>query len=110
MSPGASGSLFGMATDGGNNTFSGCVAVTVGLVTDTWYDFLDAIKPHPGARDELQLSRAGRALTRAVTLNSQEEKNPITGEESTVGQVGIFRPSDDYTYTRVSPSEAVVAE
>jgi regulator of sigma E protease len=75
----------------------------------TWYDFLDAIKPKPGARVEIQISREGRELTRAVTLNSQEEKNPITGEESIVGQVGIFRPTDDYTYTRVSPSEAVVA-
>lgn len=80
-----------------------------GVAVVTWYDFLDAIKPKPGARVEIRLSREGRELTRAVTLNAQEEEDPITGEEKTVGQIGIFRLPDEYAYTPVEPSQAVVA-
>jgi regulator of sigma E protease len=80
-----------------------------GVEIVTWYDFLDAIKPNPETRVELRISRDGRELTRAVTLASQEEENPLTGEKTTVGQVGIFRLPDEFTYTRVEPSQAFVA-
>jgi regulator of sigma E protease len=80
-----------------------------GVEIGTWYDFLDAIKPNPETRVELLISRDGRELTRAVTLDSQEEEDPVTGETTTVGQVGIFRLLDEFTYTRVEPVRAFVA-
>jgi len=74
-----------------------------------WYTFLDAIKPHPGARVELEILRNGRVLNRTVTLNSLEEEDPITGEVSVVGQIGISRSPDDLVFTRVGLKTAVSA-
>jgi len=74
-----------------------------------WYTFLDAIKPHPGARIELEILRNGRALNRTVTLNSLEEEDPVTGEVSVVGQIGITRSPDDLVYTPVGLMDAVTA-
>ena len=72
-----------------------------------WFGFLDAIKSRPGARVELEILRNGRALTRAVTLETQEEENPLTGETETVGHVGIWRPPDEMVYARVGAREAL---
>jgi len=73
-----------------------------------WFDFLDAIKSRPGARVELEILRDGRELTRAVTLEAQEEEDPVTGERVTVGQIGIYRPLGEVAFTRVGPTEALV--
>jgi len=74
-----------------------------------WWGFLEAIRSRPGARVELQISRDGRPLTRAVTLASQEEPDPLTGGTVTVGQVGIYMPSEQVTYRRVTAANAVKA-
>ncbi len=73
-----------------------------------WFDFLDAIKSRPGARVELEILRDGRELTRAVTLEAQEEEDPVTGERVTIGQIGIYRPLGEVAFTRVGPTEALV--
>jgi len=75
-----------------------------GVPMATWYDFLEAIESRPGARVELGLSRDGRAITRAVVLESEERENPETGELVTIGRIGIYIP---LVYTRVGPGEAV---
>ena len=89
---------------------SGDQILTVeGIPVVNWYGFLDAIKSRPDARVELEILRDGRELTRAVNLDSQEEKDPITGEMVTVGHVGIYIPPDEVVYTRVGPAQALVA-
>jgi hypothetical protein len=47
MSPGASGMVYGSATDGGNINFAGGTQGSVGTVTDALYDFLD-VALYPG--------------------------------------------------------------
>jgi regulator of sigma E protease len=72
-----------------------------------WFGFLDAIKPRPGVRVELGILRDGRELTRAMTLESQEEPDPVTGEMVTVGRAGIWRPPDEMVFARVGTGEAL---
>jgi regulator of sigma E protease len=74
-----------------------------------WYGFLDAIRSRPGERVELGIRRDGRELTRIVNLASQEDRDPVTGETVTVGQVGISRAPDDIVYHPVSLGDAVQA-
>ncbi len=73
-----------------------------------WYDFLDAVHLRPGARVEVGLSRDDRELTRVVTLETQEAEDPVTGEKTAQGRIGIYRPADDFIYLPVDPLEAVV--
>jgi regulator of sigma E protease len=96
------------AADGGVEDGDRIVAVD-GVPVETWWEFIDWIKPRPGERVELSILRDGRELTRAVTLASQEEEDPFTGEVRTVGQVGIYRTPDEVVYYPVSPGEAVRA-
>lgn len=79
-----------------------------GIPVINWYDFLDAIHARPGARVELGLLRAGRELTRVTTLDSQQGEDLNSGEQVTQGRIGIYRPVDDFIYTRVSFSQAMV--
>ncbi len=80
-----------------------------GVPVAGWHGFLDAIKPRPDERVELQILRDGRELTRTVTLESQREESLDTGEMVTAGKIGIWQPADEVVYTPVSPTEAVVA-
>jgi len=73
-----------------------------------WFDFLEAIHEKPGERIELGLSRDGRDLTRVVTLEAQEAEDPLTGETVSQGRIGIYRPADEFLYSRVGPGEALV--
>jgi regulator of sigma E protease len=79
-----------------------------GVPIHGWFDFLDAIHERPGERVELGLLRDGREIMRFVTLDSQEVEKPVTGEKVTWGRVGIFRPPDDFFYTKVGVREAIV--
>ncbi len=64
--------------------------------SSTGTSFLDAIRLPPGSQGGIGASHGtAGTLTRAVTLESQEEKDPVTGETRTVGQVGIYRPADE---------------
>ncbi|MBT8396679.1 MAG: RIP metalloprotease RseP [Gemmatimonadetes bacterium] len=80
-----------------------------GVPVEGWYGFLEAIKPRPDERVEIQILRDGRELTRTVTLESQREENPDTGEMWTAGKIGIWQPPDEVVYTRVGLSDALVA-
>lgn len=85
------------------------ILTVAGVPVASWYDFLQVIKARPGERVELEILRDGRELTRAVTLESQEEKDPVTGEMVTVGHVGIYMPPDEVVHSRVGPGQALVA-
>ena len=99
----------GSPADKGGVEMGDRIVAVDGVPVVNWYAFLDAIKPHPGARVDLEILRNGRPLNRTVTLNSLEEEDPVTGEISVVGQLGISRGQDDLVYTRVGPKVAVVA-
>jgi regulator of sigma E protease len=73
----------------------------------SWWEFVDAIQARPGQRTELLLSRGGSQITRVVVPESRQDRNPTTGEEVTIGVVGIYPPLDDMVLQRVSPLEAV---
>jgi regulator of sigma E protease len=79
-----------------------------GIPIGNWFDFLEAIHERPGARIQLELLRDGREITRAVTLESEETEDPVTGEPETLGRIGIYRPPDDYVYTPVGAADALV--
>ena len=79
-----------------------------GVPIVNWFDFLEAIHAKPGARVELGLLREGRELMRAVTLDTQEAEDPLTGETVTQGRIGIYMPADEFYYTRVGFGEALV--
>jgi regulator of sigma E protease len=73
----------------------------------TWWDFVDAIQARPEQRTELLLARGGSQITRVVVPESRQDRNPATGEEVTIGVVGIYPPIDDMVLQRVGPLEAV---
>jgi regulator of sigma E protease len=74
---------------------------------ETWYDFLRAIESRPGERAELGLTRGGRSLTRAVTLESEDVQDAETGEVVTRGRIGIYIPMSEMVYTRVTVAQAL---
>ncbi len=79
-----------------------------GVEVDTWYALVAEIELRPGARTELGVLRDGRALTRVVTLATQEEEDPVTQESRTIGYLGIFPPTSGMAYTPVGFVDAVV--
>jgi regulator of sigma E protease len=73
----------------------------------TWWDFVDAIQSRPEQRTELVLQRGGSQITRVVVPESRQDRDPVTGQERTVGVVGIYPPMDDMVLERVGPLQAV---
>lgn len=83
--------------------------VTVdGQTIQNWFDFLEAIHARPGETVRLGLLRDGRDLTRIVTLETQEGTDPGTGAVERQGRIGIARPPDDFVYTSVGFTQALV--
>jgi regulator of sigma E protease len=78
-----------------------------GEPVSSWYDFVDRIEGRAGQRTELLLERDGRQLIRAVTPDETEETDPITGEERTVGKIGVYPPLEERVYEKASLGEAV---
>jgi len=79
-----------------------------GVSIGNWFDFLEAIHQRPGEEIRLKLLRDGRELTRNVVLDTQEGENLVTGEEETQGRIGIMRPADDFVYSDVGFTRALV--
>ncbi len=93
------------AARGGVETQDRIVAVD-GVAVASWFDFVDQIAAKPGQRVELTLTRDGRELRRAMTLDTEtEERN---GATVTVGRIGIYRPIGEMSYRDVGFAEAVV--
>lgn len=78
-----------------------------GTPVEVWWEFQAVVHANPGGTAEVELVRGGRALTRVVELDSQEQSDPVTGERLTVGQMGVWPVQDDNTYLRVSAGEAI---
>jgi regulator of sigma E protease len=74
----------------------------------TWWDFVRAIESRPGQRTEVTLERGGTQVMRVVVPEVRQERDPVTGEERTLGRVGIFPPTEEMVYNRVGLGRAVV--
>jgi len=96
------------AADGGVEEGDRVLSVD-GEPVANWFDFLEAVRARPDTRVEVELRRDGRELTRILALESQRIEDPVTGEVTTVGQVGIYRPPDEMVYHPVTFGAAVVA-
>jgi regulator of sigma E protease len=73
----------------------------------TWWEFVNAITARPEQRTEIVLRREGREITRVVTPELRQERDPITGAEIQVGRVGIYPPADEMVSEHVGFGEAV---
>ena len=71
-----------------------------------WFEFVDLIEARPGLRTELTVSRDGRELIRAVTLDTEEERR-ADGSLVEVGKIGLQAPLGPVTHRAVPVSEAV---
>ena len=82
------------------------VAVS-GQPVESWWEFVDAVQARPGEHTVLRMLRDGRELTRSLVPEATEARDPVTGEQTTVGKVGIYPPFDDVVFERVGPLQAV---
>ena len=78
-----------------------------GTEVGNWYEFVEEIQNRPGERVELVVSREGREIVRAVTLDSEEER-AVDGTVAMVGKVGIYHALGEISYSPVSFGSAVV--
>jgi regulator of sigma E protease len=78
-----------------------------GVPVVSWDEFVDRIQSQPNQRVELLLEREGGRVTRVVTPTAEREVDPATGEERTVGKVGIFYGVGEISYQPVGLLDAV---
>ncbi len=98
----------GSPADKGGLEIGDRIVSVAGVEVETWWALVAEIERRPGARTEVGVVRDGRELTRVVTLDTQEEEDPLTGQGRTIGYLGIFRPTSDMAYTPVGFVDAVV--
>jgi regulator of sigma E protease len=77
-----------------------------GVPVENWWDLVREVESRPGQRVEMTLTRAGRELVRAVTVDTEEEVR--NGASVEVGKIGIYQPNPQMTYAEASLGEAVV--
>ncbi|MFW6200184.1 MAG: RIP metalloprotease RseP [Gemmatimonadota bacterium] len=75
---------------------------------DTWWELVDIVEDRAGQETRFTIERDGRELVRIATPNEVTTPDPVTGEEETVGQIGINSAGGPVTYQRVSLSRAAV--
>jgi regulator of sigma E protease len=73
----------------------------------SWWDFVRLIEERPGERTELRLERDGGELVRYVTPEPTQVSDPVSGEVTTVGKVGIYPPAVDWLHQEVSLADAL---
>ena len=78
-----------------------------GQALSNWYDFVSLIEARPGERAEITVSREGRELIRAVTLEAEEERR-ADGSVVEVGKIGLYPPEGDITFSDVALGQAFV--
>ncbi|MCK5651113.1 MAG: RIP metalloprotease RseP [Gemmatimonadetes bacterium] len=98
----------GSPADKGGLEIGDRIVSVAGVEVETWWALVAEIERRPGARTEVGVVRDGRELTRVVTLDTQEEEDPLTGQGRTIGYLGIFPPTSDMAYTPVGFVDAVV--
>ena len=79
-----------------------------GVPVESWYGFVELVQARAGQRTEILLERGGSELVRAVTPESAQETDPVTGESRTVGRVGVQAPPLETVYEEVPLGQAVV--
>ncbi|MDX1566840.1 MAG: RIP metalloprotease RseP [Longimicrobiales bacterium] len=79
-----------------------------GEAVETWWDLVDIVEDRAGQETRFTLQRDGRELVRIATPDEVTTTDPVTGEEATVGQIGINSAGGPVTYERVSLSRAAV--
>jgi regulator of sigma E protease len=94
------------AEKGGLKAGDRIVAVN-GAPVATWDEFVDKIQSQPGKRVELQLQREGSQVTRVVTPEAEQEVDPTTGQQRTVGKVGIQYSPTNLSYEKVGFGDAI---
>jgi regulator of sigma E protease len=77
-----------------------------GMPVENWWDLVREIEGRPGERVEITLTRSGRELVRAVTVEGEEGEGG--GQTLVVGKIGIMQPNPEMTYTEASLGQAVV--
>jgi len=82
------------------------ITAVAGASVENWWDLVREIERRPNERVELNLTRSGRELVRAVNVGREEESRE--GGTFVVGKIGIGPPSPEMTYGEASMGEAVV--
>lgn len=72
-----------------------------------WMSFVGLIESRPGERVSLTLERDGREITRLVDVSAVTETDPATGDERTVGKVGVQVQEVSAIYSPVGFGEAI---
>lgn len=78
-----------------------------GVPVASWDEFVEKIQSQPGKRVELVLYREGGQITRAVTPEPEQEADPVTGQQRTIGKIGIAYSPTNLSYQKVGIGEAV---
>jgi regulator of sigma E protease len=78
-----------------------------GQPVEHWFQFRDLIEARPGERTEVTISRDGRELIRAVTLDT-EETRLSDGSTVEVGRIGLEPPLGPVTHSDVGWAQAAV--
>jgi len=108
ISPTVAGVVAGSAAEEGGVEAGDLVLAVDGQPIENWFGFVDMIEARAGQRTELRLERDGGEIVRYVTPRATEDTDPLTGETSTVGRVGIEREPFRFVYDAV-PFPAAVA-
>ena len=72
-----------------------------GEAVASWWEFVERIQERPGEATEVEIQREGQTLVRVVTPDAAEEADPVTGEQRTVGRIGVYPPAEEVTYRSV---------
>ena len=73
----------------------------------SWDEFVELIQARPDQRVELTLQRENGRLVRAVTPEARQETDPVTGEQRTVGRIGVYFAMGELSYQEVGLVDAV---
>lgn len=78
-----------------------------GETVASWDEFVDRIRARPEQRVELLVEREDERWVAAITPEATTEVDAETGEERTIGRVGIYNPVGETVYRRVDVGEAL---
>lgn len=73
----------------------------------SWDEFVEQIQSQPNRRVELLLQREGGQVTRVVTPQPEQEVDAVTGQQRTVGKIGIAYSPTNLSYEKVGLGDAI---
>jgi regulator of sigma E protease len=85
------------------------VTAVDGKPVSTWQDLVERIRSSPGVPVTLEIARKGEAMRRSITLSpeAQIDTNPMTGEQKSIGIIGVYIPRDRGVRDRIPVGEAI---